>query len=190
MKRWIWLGATLVLILLVLAGSAWIILPRFYTEDIAASWTYHSPKYDYSLTLPSRDWQEIKKEDSDAAFYNRKRSVLVGITASKGDQDSFRKSVQRMKEYVEASKDEQLSEPQFSEGKTEAGDPFAYWTVEAKGDEGGSVFLATSFVFCRSKGLVIRAMMEGPLSMRSNMGKEAELKYYETVGKTICLSVH
>lgn len=90
---------------------------------------------------------------------------------------------------MEENKDAQLSAPQFSEGKTEAGDPFAYWTVEAKADKGGSVFLATSFIWCQSKGLVIRAMMEGPLVMQSKKGKATEWEYYEKVGKTISLSV-
>jgi hypothetical protein len=89
----------------------------------------------------------------------------------------------------EKSKDELLSEPQFNEGKTEGGDPFAYWTVEAKADKEGSVFLATSFTWCQRKGLVIRAMMEGPLIMQSKKGKGTEMEYYEKVGKTICLSV-
>ncbi|HTU88522.1 MAG TPA: hypothetical protein VMF69_00355 [Gemmataceae bacterium] len=189
MKRWKWFIVTPTLILLVLAGSAWIILPRFYPENTATSWTYHSPKYDYSLTLPSSDWQEIKKEDSDAAFYNRKRSTLAGIIVSKGDQDTFRKAVQRMKEHIDTSKGEQLTTPQFSEGKTEAGDPFAYWTVEAKVDKGGAVFLAISLVWRQGKGLIIRAMMEGSLVMRSNMGKKTELEYFDKVGKTICLSI-
>lgn len=63
MKRWKWVIATPVLILLVLVGSAWILLPQFYAENATTSWTYRSPKHDYSLTLPSSDWQEIKKEN-------------------------------------------------------------------------------------------------------------------------------
>jgi hypothetical protein len=189
MKRWKWLIAIPVLLLFALVASAWIILPRFYAEDSTTSWTYRSPKHGYALTLPSKDWEEVEKKDCDAAFYNRKRSILVGITVAKGDQDAFRKSVQRMKDHMEKSKDEQLTTPQFSEGKTEEGDPFAYWTVEAKADKEGSVFLATSFVWCQSKELVIRAMMEGPLIMQSKKGKNTEREYYEKVGKTICLSL-
>jgi hypothetical protein len=190
MKTWIWLIVTLFLILLVLGGAGWLILPRVFSEDAATSWVYHSAKYDYSLTLPSRDWQEVKKPDKDAAFYNRKKSVLVGVTVAKGDEKAFHKSVQQMKEYLANSKEELLTEPEFTTGTTEAGDPYAYWTVQAKvKEEGEAAFVANALVWCKKKDLVVSLVIEGVVNMRSQVGKQSQIDYYQRTAKSISLSV-
>jgi hypothetical protein len=191
MKRWkllVLAGGLAGVLILALAGTAWL-LRRIYSEDATTSWTYRSPKYDFCMTLPSSDWQEFKKPDADVAFHNRKRSALAGVTVKQGDQDAFQNWVKRMQDYVESSKKEQLSEPQFTEGTTDSGDPFAYWTVQAKAGRDEAVFVAISLVWCKDKRLIVNVKLEGPLTMRSEVGKSAELDFYEKTARTLCLSV-
>ena len=80
MKRLKRLAIALFLLLLVIVGVAWLVLPRFYFDDTSSTWKYRSPKHGFSMTLPSTDWKEIAKPGSDAAFHNRKHSVLLGVT--------------------------------------------------------------------------------------------------------------
>lgn len=189
MKRWKLIAAIAALVLVSLLAATKLILPHIYSEDATTSWTYHSSKYDFSMTLPSSDWQEIQRQDAAAAFHNRKRAVLASANVSRGDQEAFEKAVQRMKDYMRKNKDQMLSEPQFTEGTTEDGDPFSYWTVQAKADRGEATFVANSLVWCKNKGLIVGVMMEGLLDMRSKTGESAELDFYEKSARTICLSV-
>jgi hypothetical protein len=188
MKRWKLLLVAVVLLVLGMAGLGWLVLPRFYSDDAASSWTYHSPKYGFSMKLPSSDWKEIARPNNDVAFHNRKHSVLVGVNVTKGQREVFDSTILDAKVILEQSRKGLLSEPFVSEGTTDAGNPYVYWTVQSKSDQGGVYFVAQSFVWCKDKALTIRVLMEGPLAMQSDMGKGAERDFYENAVKTICLS--
>jgi hypothetical protein len=134
------------------AGLAVLVLPRFFAEDRATAWTYHSPQHGFRITLPSADWQEVKMKREALAFANKKHSTVVGVGVGKGDAEDFRKSVGKMKDYLEGNRGEVVEGPQFSEGETEAGDPYALWTMQAKGDRDDTVFVARSLVWCKDRG--------------------------------------
>src|SRR5262245_11922264 len=109
-----------------------IVLPRFFLDDGLTSWVYHSPEHNVTMTLPSRDWTEIKLQGSDVAFTNRKHAVLVGVNVSQGQQGSYERMVRETRAYFQRPSEELLSEPQFTEGVTSAGHPYSYWTVTVK----------------------------------------------------------
>jgi hypothetical protein len=189
MNRWRRVLAVVGILVLGLAGVAWFVIPRFYSKNHTTSWTYTSPKYGFTMALPSSDWQETRKPGADIAFHDRKHSVLLAVNVVKGNRDVFQQSVRRMQEYIARSRPDFLSEPQFVEGLTNSGNPYASWTVSAKADKNEAVFVGFSLVWSREKDLSIKLTMEGPLTMRSKMGKSAETELYQDAVQSISLSV-
>jgi hypothetical protein len=188
MKRW--LPLTLVAVfLLVGAALAMIVLPRFYAEDRTTAWTYQSPEHGFRITLPSKDWAEVQMKGEALAFGNRKHSTVAGVGVAKGEEGDFHKSVHQMKEYLDGNRDEIVEGPEYVEGETEAGNPYALWTMHAKGDRGDTMFLVRSLVWCKGKGLIVSVTLEGPLTMRSRVGRGEELAFYQSAARMICLSV-
>src|SRR5437868_13873313 len=102
MKRWLPLSLVAAF-LLVGAALAVLVLPRFYAEDRTTAWTYQSPEHGFRITLPSKDWAEAQMKGEALAFANKKHATAVGVGVGKGDQDDFRKSVRKMKEYLEGT---------------------------------------------------------------------------------------
>ena len=188
MKRWLPF-ALVAVFLLAGAGLAVLVLPRFFAEDKTTAWTYRSPDHGFRITLPSSDWQEVRMKGEALAFANKKHSTAVGVGVGKGDAEDFRKSVRKMKDYLEGNRVEVVEGPQYSEGETEAGNPYALWTMQAKGDRGDTVFVARSLVWCKDKGLIVSVTLEGPLTMRSQTGRGQETDFYQSATRTICLSV-
>ena len=188
MKRWLPF-ALVAVFLLTGAGLAVLVLPRFFAEGKTTAWTYHSPENDLSITLPSRDWQEVKMKGEALAFGNKKHSTVVGVSVGQGNVEGFRKSVQKTKDYLEGNRAELVEGPQYAEGETEAGNPYALWTMQAKGGSGDTMFAARSLVWCKDKGLIVGVTLEGPLIMRSKVGRGQETDFYQTATRTICLSV-
>jgi hypothetical protein len=188
LKRLKWTAVAVFLLLLALGGVAWLVLPRFHKDDTSSSWTYRSPKHGFSMTLPSTDWKEIAKPGSDVAFHNRKHSVLVGINIASGQEVGFQKAIAVLRKQLDEGGDDFVSKPEFHQGVTDAGNPYAYCTVDAKSDRGGAVFVARSIVWCKSRALIVSVLMEGALAMESQIGKSAERDFYQHAVRTICLS--
>jgi hypothetical protein len=165
MKRWMLFLMAAVLLILGMAGVSWLVLPRFYADDVASSWTYRSEMHGFSMRLPSSDWKEITRPNNDVAFHNLKHSVLVGVNVTKEQRESFDKTIEDARQILEQSRKSLHSEPRFAEGTTEHGNPYVFWTLHSKSDEGSVYFVAQSFVWCKDKGLTVRVLMEGPMSM-------------------------
>jgi hypothetical protein len=189
MKLWKVILLAAVLFLFALVALAGLVLSRFFREDPASSWTYQSPEYGFRIDLPSSDWKQVQRPNAAAAFSNRKHSILVEVQAHRGDESSFDKDVNSTKDYFQRSRGELLTEPRLKEGTNDAGNPYAFWTVQARADNGGAVYIARSLVWCKDQSLVVSVMMEGPLTMRSKAGKASEQQLHENAARVICLSV-
>ena len=55
--------------------------------------------------------------------------------------------------------------------------------------EGGQVYIGHSFTWNPRTRVMVAILVEGPLRMRSEAGRAAELEAFEKSAATICLSV-
>src|SRR5207237_8657108 len=119
-----------------------------------------------------------------------RRQTLVGIGVRKEDEAAFRKeAIPSMKKRPEEHPEELLTPLKFSEGKTDKGNPYALWKVQAKADKDQAVFVAHAVVWCPKRGITVSLTLESPLRMSSKLGREAELEFYEQATKAIFFSV-
>jgi hypothetical protein len=188
MTRWKWILLGLALIVGALFILAQILVPRFFHEDTSTSWTYQSADYGFHITLPSSHWKKITKRDSHVAFHNRLHSTLVGVDVSPGGVGQFKEFIKKTADYLEKVKGDEVRNLTFSEGRSDNGHPYAYWTMLAKAEGGGEVYLARSIVWCKNELLIIAVRLEGRLTMMSKKGSKAELDFFERAAKVICLS--
>ncbi len=187
----VWKVVIVVIVALLAVGALGrFLLSRFFAEDKETAWTYRSPKYGFSLTIPSSDWKEIKREGDVAAFYNRKRQTLASAQVTKESRQEFiTETVPAIKGILERHRAEILKEPHCSEGTTAAGNPFVFWIAVTRAPDGKTVVAAHSAVWCPAQGITVRVLMEGLLEMQSEAGKAEEWAFFEKSAKTLCLSV-
>jgi hypothetical protein len=77
----------------------------------------------------------------------------------------------------------------YREGATAKGNHYIYSTCLDNTAFGGQVFVASSIVFCREKGLVVQLIFEGQPRMASQTGQRAEQKAFANAAEYILLSV-
>jgi hypothetical protein len=191
MKVWKWIvvcGG----VLLLLAGLTKFWLQRFHQEDEGTSWKYRSPEHGFTVTLPSRDWEEIKRPKATVAFVNRKHRTLVEVNAGKESREDFLKfSLPAMKKHVADSQaeGELIGEPQIREGESKEGNLYWHCTTLAKGGPGETVFSALSIVWRKDNQVAVRVNLEGQLQMSSQTGQASERAFFENAAKVICRGI-
>jgi hypothetical protein len=165
------------------------LLSMFFTEDAETAWTYRSPTHKFQIDLPSDEWTEFNRADSAAAFMNQRRRAFFSVKVAKDKSgEGFETKVRWMKDFLVTERDSLREPPQYSEGLTDAGNPFSYYFGISKAEKGDDVVVAQSFVWCKEKAIVVEVLFEGNLMMQSETGKTQERKYYEQTCKSICQS--
>jgi len=124
-----------------------------------------------------------------AAFRNRRRGATVKVEVAAESLERFREeSVVGMKHYLEQNQSAFEGSPSLTEGTTDAGDPYLYWTATAKDDEEpGLAYAAGSLVWCASRRETVGIMFHAPLGKTQR--HDGDRAYFERASRTICLSV-
>ncbi|MFL5243988.1 MAG: hypothetical protein ACJ8FY_17945 [Gemmataceae bacterium] len=154
----------------------------------STAWQFRSPDYGFTLTLPSDYWKEAKSPDpSHFGFEEPMHSMHVGVKVVKQDRDGFKAAVKNLHKLAADTAD--ASSKGESEGTTASGYPFAYIKALEKTDQGKTIFVGISYVWCEDKGIMVQVILEGMQRMTSEFGRESEMKLFEESANSICLSV-
>jgi hypothetical protein len=174
-------------------GCGLTFIPVFSSAavDERTAWIHLHPTHRFQVKLPSSGWREVPQAGAEPKFVHAmpamQAQVLTVVTGQ--SEADFQAAVKKHLAFLESNPNRR-SPVQQRQGMTSKGNPYLFATTTDEPPSGGTpLFVATSVVLCKERGLLVFLLFEGYPRMASRVGRDSEMKSFQTASEYILLSV-